>query len=332
MPTLPSLAALQDFVIPTFGASSYDKVSMTTQLSGFIFNIYHIVIRKEQIPKSWTISPSFTRWVTVSHSLMCKNIHLGHGQVITSYSVLCDVIIHPWPDFHPLPHTNPTFSISNPGQVWNALWVLTVVSWPHDPCTYPTAAPCHSQSWAVKSTPQSCAANWGPIWGTLSNWTAIAVKQPALRDDHTQLLLRVMMQASLQAGKLIKFTHVLYDADLIGHLTSAQCVIEADHSGRHYFNTLRPGENGCHFQTYFLERGLQYLSLLFIYIILLEYTSIGTGWVNSLTHWGRDKMAAVSQKTLSNIFSWMKMLEFRLRFHLSLFLRVQLTIIQHWFR
>ena len=51
-----------------------------------------------------------------------------------------------------------------------------------------------------------------------------------------------------------------------------------------------------------------------------------------LTHWGRDKMAAVSQTTLSNAFSWTKMLEFRLRFHWSLFLRVQLTIIQHWFR
>ena len=51
-----------------------------------------------------------------------------------------------------------------------------------------------------------------------------------------------------------------------------------------------------------------------------------------LTHWGQDKMAAISQMTLSNAFSWMKMLEFRLRFHWSLFLRVQLTTIQHWFR
>ena len=51
-----------------------------------------------------------------------------------------------------------------------------------------------------------------------------------------------------------------------------------------------------------------------------------------LTHWGQDKMAAVSQTTLSNAFSWMKMLEFRLKFHWSLFLRVQLTISNHWFR
>ena len=39
-----------------------------------------------------------------------------------------------------------------------------------------------------------------------------------------------------------------------------------------------------------------------------------------LTHWGRDKMAAISQTTLSNAFSWMKMYEFRLTFHWSLFL------------
>ena len=52
----------------------------------------------------------------------------------------------------------------------------------------------------------------------------------------------------------------------------------------------------------------------------------------SLTHWGRDKMAAISQKTFSNAISWMKMCEFRLRFHWSLSLRVQLTIFQHWFR
>ena len=43
-------------------------------------------------------------------------------------------------------------------------------------------------------------------------------------------------------------------------------------------------------------------------------------------------MAAVSHMTLSNAFPWMKMLKFRLEFHWSLFIRVQLTIFQHWFR
>ena len=51
-----------------------------------------------------------------------------------------------------------------------------------------------------------------------------------------------------------------------------------------------------------------------------------------LTHWGRDKMDAISQTTFSKAFSWMKMKEFRLGFHWSLFLRFELTIFQHWFR
>ena len=42
-----------------------------------------------------------------------------------------------------------------------------------------------------------------------------------------------------------------------------------------------------------------------------------------LFDWGRDKMAAISQMTLSNAFPWLKMLEFRIKFHWSLFLRVQ---------
>ena len=37
-----------------------------------------------------------------------------------------------------------------------------------------------------------------------------------------------------------------------------------------------------------------------------------------LTHWGRGKMADISQTTLSNAFSGMKLLEFRLKFHWSL--------------
>ena len=51
-----------------------------------------------------------------------------------------------------------------------------------------------------------------------------------------------------------------------------------------------------------------------------------------LTHWGRNQMDAVSQTTVSNEFSGMKMYEYRLRFNWNLFLRVQWTIFQHWFR
>ena len=40
------------------------------------------------------------------------------------------------------------------------------------------------------------------------------------------------------------------------------------------------------------------------------------------------QMDAISQTTFSNAFSWMKMFEFRLKFHWSLFPWVQLTIFQ----
>ena len=43
-------------------------------------------------------------------------------------------------------------------------------------------------------------------------------------------------------------------------------------------------------------------------------------------------MAAISQTVLSNAFSWTKMLEFRFKFHWSLFLKAQSMIFQHWFR
>ena len=63
-----------------------------------------------------------------------------------------------------------------------------------------------------------------------------------------------------------------------------------------------------------------------VYIIPIDKSG------EKLTHWSRDKMAAILQTTHSNAFSWMKMLQFCLRFYWNLFLRVQLTIFEHWFR
>ena len=57
---------------------------------------------------------------------------------------------------------------------------------------------------------------------------------------------------------------------------------------------------------------------------------IASAW--SITHWGQDKMAAIFQTTFSNAFSRMKMYKFWLRFHWSLFPRIQLIIFQHSFR
>ena len=52
----------------------------------------------------------------------------------------------------------------------------------------------------------------------------------------------------------------------------------------------------------------------------------------TLTHWGRNKMAAIILTTFSNEFSGMKMYDSRLKFHWSLFPGAQLTIFQQWLR
>ena len=54
--------------------------------------------------------------------------------------------------------------------------------------------------------------------------------------------------------------------------------------------------------------------------------------LNVLTYWGWDKMDAISQTTFSSAFPWMKIFEFRLKFHWNFFMRVHLTIFLHWFR
>ena len=93
------------------------------------------------------------------------------------------------------------------------------------------------------------------------------------------------------------------------------------------------------------DKGIQYkeiryfelpvgqLKTVFAQIQWVNSSPAGYVWLfSTLTHWGRDKMDAISQTTFWSAFSWMKMFEFRLKFHWSLFLRVQLTIFQHWFR
>ena len=54
--------------------------------------------------------------------------------------------------------------------------------------------------------------------------------------------------------------------------------------------------------------------------------------LSPLAHWGRGKMAAVSQTKIWNAFSWIKMYESLSQFHWSLLLMFQLTIFHHWFR
>ena len=53
-----------------------------------------------------------------------------------------------------------------------------------------------------------------------------------------------------------------------------------------------------------------------IYVIVCTVL-VNCSTQSRLTHWGRDIMAAIFQMAFSNAFSWLKMLEFHLNFHLA---------------
>ena len=74
-----------------------------------------------------------------------------------------------------------------------------------------------------------------------------------------------------------------------------------------------------------------FFNVISSYLVVCALKILLSGF-RGLTHSGRDKMVAIFQTTFSNSFSWMKMYQFRSKFHWSLFLRVRLTISQHWFR
>ena len=59
--------------------------------------------------------------------------------------------------------------------------------------------------------------------------------------------------------------------------------------------------------------------ILFVWVTEICLADMQHHSEGTLTHWGRDQIDAISQTTFSNVFSSMKMIEFRLKFHWSLF-------------
>ena len=51
--------------------------------------------------------------------------------------------------------------------------------------------------------------------------------------------------------------------------------------------------------------GISYETAVKLMSLPVDFTDV------ELTHWGRDKMTAISQTTFANAFSWMKMFELR---------------------
>ena len=147
--------------------------------------------------------------------------------------------------------------------------------------------------------------------------------------DNTMLSYFMFMQNIIAA--LSPFTMVI----------KHYCLVSLNSDRRIYSNKMPIPKHRFDFLFCFV---FYYRAVSFMNLLFRMAGIIPSFWLNSLaeslfckslcylTHWGRDNMAAISQTTLSNAFSWIKMLEFRLKYHWSLFIRVKLTIFQHWFR
>ena len=117
----------------------------------------------------------------------------------------------------------------------------------------------------------------------------------------------------------LRVTSQVYDADKNEHHITSKYFngMQIDVSQPGGFRCTGAPQVPCHQQPYSITQGCQGCQIT----RMSNYCNIHARPL--LTHWGWDKIATISQTTLSNAFSWMKMLEFWLKFHWSLFLRVQ---------
>ena len=72
--------------------------------------------------------------------------------------------------------------------------------------------------------------------------------------------------------------------------------------------------------------------LLIPYSLFYVCSVMDSFCIYRLTHWGQEKVAAILQTTFWTSFPWLKMDGFCLRFHWNMFLGLELTVFQYWFR
>ena len=89
-----------------------------------------------------------------------------------------------------------------------------------------------------------------------------------------------------------------------------------------HYERLHNYNKAKHNKTVCIFLGIYCTSMKWVIIDDLRFIDVQT----SLSDWSRDKMVAISQTTFPNAFPWMKMHEFRLRFHWSLFLRSNIYV------
>ena len=103
---------------------------------------------------------------------------------------------------------------------------------------------------------------------------------------------------------------------IYSRVVQQQYIIQQGPPGRQWWLYYTPWQITCTSSSEMGRRGEQLLGVVTLQMLCVLH-DLHLGPV--LTHWGRDKMDAISQTTFSNAFSWMKMHKFRLGFHWSFF-------------
>ena len=155
------------------------------------------------------------------------------------------------------------------------------------------------QCWQSSMSPYGITS---PQWVNIPNWH--------FRISWCVGCYFVMVIASWHHG----WHHVLFQTKVSNfRLNSASTVASHD---MEIVNTVSWVSNGPYYRLELPNHGIN------------PHILMGSG-LNTLR---ARKMAAIFQTTFSNVFSRIKIFKLQLEFHWSLFLRVQLTIFQHWFR
>ena len=153
--------------------------------------------------------------------------------------------------------------------------------------------------------------------------------------DSLVALVKLLINRSLSSMKMdVSYVHHLTqcsdmteNANLFSYFLDSFCTTGVDIVFNQFFDSTSAQASVC--QEYL---PLQSLDIQAASVPCTQYICSRLDCYTVLTHWGWDKMDAIFQTAFSNGFPWMKMYEFGLKFHWSLFLRVQLIILQHWFR
>ena len=188
--------------------------------------------------------------------------------------------------------------------------------------------------------PGSCRPHMGPM---LAPWTLLSGYPKKLTITHACLVItvsadglepfaiRISVDTSSYAASTCKFDFPLRENNDKCFFTKAQYY--EIWSSRKLWHSLRSKKK--HSQIYSLTKESVFWSSWFHWNMSLMHKGpidynlspvqvieapshyLNQWWPGLLTHWGRDKMANISQATLWNAFSWIKIYEFQLIFYIK---------------